>query len=110
MGIGIDSCYESIHGRAVRFERGDVLVLETDYYGAPDDPRLVGGDDAGGEHENVMSMFFLGVVLDGASDYHDVVTTTTTTDGRHHQSSFNLWNDFVPQLPSAKKKYQRFFR
>merc|ERR1711862_1051952 len=56
--IRIDSCYDPIgeeHG--IRFEKGDVLVLETDYYGASDDPRLVSIDDddesaAGGEHKN----------------------------------------------------------
>jgi len=67
----------------ISFEEGDVFTTETYYYGGTDDDRF-STPLAAGEHKNVMSMFFLGVVLDGSSSF---LTRPRT--------SFNLWNDFV---------------
>jgi len=87
--IRIASCYDQLPAGGIRFESGDVFVTESYYYGgAIDDDRLVQQQTpgiVGGEHKNVMSMFFTGVVLDGDADF---VTMERT--------SFNLWNNFVP--------------
>jgi len=81
--VEIGSCYEAIGPEGIRFEPGDIFTTESYYYGAKNDPNL--GPNAGGEHKNVMSMFFLGVILDGNAE---LLTERRT--------SFNLWNDFVP--------------
>ena len=60
-----------------------MLTTETIYHGGIDDDRFVGYGSSG-EHKNVMSMFFLGVVFEGDAEY---LTKKRT--------SFNLWNDFV---------------
>jgi len=80
--VRISSCYDQIQN-GIRFEAGDVFTTESYYYGGVDDARFK-GDKAAGEHKNVMTMFFTGVVLDGNSKY--------LTEER---TSFNLWNDFV---------------
>ena len=90
--IHIESCYDTqiyqndnINSNTVgiNFNEGDVLTTETIYHGGINDDRFV-GYGSGGEHKNVMSMFFLGVVFEGDSEY---LTKKRT--------SFNLWNDFV---------------
>lgn len=80
--IGIEPC-AALAAAPVHFERGDVFTTESVYYGGVDDARLIGAG-AGGEHKNVMSMMFLGVVFEGTSDY---LTKNRT--------SFSRWNDFV---------------
>mmetsp|Transcript_26791 Transcript_26791/g.55354 ORF Transcript_26791/g.55354 Transcript_26791/m.55354 type:complete len:608 (-) Transcript_26791:267-2090(-) len=84
--VGISSCYDTVpqSGEGIRFELGDVFVTESVYYGRNDDPNLQGNLGAAGEHKNVMSMFFLGVVFDGDSEFMT-----------KNRTSFNLWNDFV---------------
>lgn len=82
--VRISSCYDQIgKDYGIRFEAGDVFRTESYYYGGTDDVRF-SSKLAAGEHRNVMSMFFMGVVLDGDSRF--------TTDDR---TSFSLWNDFV---------------
>jgi len=98
--VGVTSCYDQIGPEGVRFDKGDVFTTESYYYGATNDPNL--GPITGGEHKNVMSMFFLGVVLEGTAEY--------ITENR---TSFNLWNDFVPLAgvgttrPTTKTKHLR---
>lgn len=89
--VAIGSCYEALGPDGIRFEEGDVFTTESYYYGAKDDPNL--GSVSGGEHKNVMSMFFLGVVMDGTDVFHHTP----------YKSSFNLWNNFVTQLPPMPK-------
>jgi len=91
--VRIDSCYDQIEEGGVPFDMGDVFTTESYYYGGTDDARFV-GDGASGEHKNVMSMFFMGVVLDGSSQY--------MTEDR---TSFNLWNDLV-NVAGVKSKSQ----
>ena len=88
--IHIESCYDTqIYQNdnsstvGINFNEGDVLTTETIYHGGIDDDRFVGYGSSG-EHKNVMSMFFLGVVFEGDAEY---LTKKRT--------SFNLWNDFV---------------
>jgi len=83
--IRIDSCYGTDifqNSDGIHFEEGDVLTTESIYNGSINDHRFV-GYGAGGEHKNVMSMFFTGVVFEGD-------TTFLTTEKR---TSFNGWGD-----------------
>merc|ERR1712107_545210 len=84
--IGIDSCYDTpiFADGGVNFEEGDVLTTESTYNGSIDDDRFV-GYGAAGEHKNVMSMFFLGVVFDGDTNYAK----------EENRTSFNNFGDFV---------------
>jgi len=68
--IQIESCYETdiFQNGGIRFNEGDVITTESIYNGGINDNRFV-GYGAGGEHKNVMSMFFTGVVLEGDATY-----------------------------------------
>lgn len=78
----MEPCRE-IESSSVRFDADDIFTVESFYYGGADDEHLV-GRGAAGEHKNVMSMVFVGVVFEGDAEY---LTKSRT--------SFNLWNDFV---------------
>jgi len=80
--VRIGSCYDQLPA-PVRFEAGDVFITESYYYSGTNDERF-SSVEAAGEHKNVMSMFLMGVILDGNSEF---LTKKRT--------SFNLWNDFV---------------
>jgi len=82
--IRIEPCYTEIGETGIRFDTGDVITAESFYYGGTQDERFV-GIGAAGEHKNVMSMFFMGVIFDGDTDY---LTKKRT--------SFSYWNNFVP--------------
>jgi len=80
--VRVSSCYDQI-GSGIRFEKGDVFTVESYYYAGTDDSRF-SNPLAAGDHKNVMSMIFTGVVFDGTSEF--------LTENR---TSFNEWNDFV---------------
>merc|ERR1712194_332982 len=97
--VRISSCYDQMmmnndgntntnnnNTGIVVFDKGDVFTTESYYYAGTDDDRFDPSfrSLAAGEHKNVMSMFFTGVILDGTSKF---LTKERT--------SFNLWNDFV---------------
>jgi hypothetical protein len=108
--VRIGSCYDDQSGLLfgddgrrgmIRFEKGAVFEVETTYDASPtDDPNLDPGSS--GEHRNVMSMFFLGVILD---DRRDV-------DGYDdRKTSLNLWNDFgrprrLPPPPPPPQRHR----
>ena len=89
--VQISSCYDQIRD-GIAFAAGDVFTTESYYYAGTDDDRFSNRLVAG-EHKNVMSMFFTGVVLDGTSKF--------LTGAR---TSFNLWNDFVHVAGLKSKK------
>jgi len=80
--IQIEPCTD-IDANPVSFHEADIFTLESVYYGGTDDERFH-GYGAAGEHKNVMSMMFMGVVFEGDAGW--------LTD-KH--TSFNAWNDFV---------------
>jgi hypothetical protein len=80
--VRISSCYDQIQD-GISFDAGDVFTTESYYYAGTDDDRFSKSLVAG-EHKNVMSMFFMGVILDGNSKF--LIEDRT---------SVNLWNDFV---------------
>jgi len=83
--IKIDSCYDTpiFKDGGIQFKEGDVLTTESIYNGSINDERFV-GYGAAGEHKNVMSMFFLGVVFDGNTKY-----------AREKRTSFNGFGDIA---------------
>jgi len=89
--VKISSCYDQIQD-GIAFAAGDVFTIESYYYAGTDDDRFSNRFVAG-EHKNVMSMFFTGVVFDGTSKF--------LTEER---TSFNLWNDFVHVAGLHSKK------
>mmetsp|Transcript_34637 Transcript_34637/g.81666 ORF Transcript_34637/g.81666 Transcript_34637/m.81666 type:complete len:568 (+) Transcript_34637:215-1918(+) len=91
--VQLSSCYDQIPEKGIRFERGDVFTTESVYYAGIDDPRF-DGQDAAGEHRNVMSIFVVAVAFDGDSDYLT-----------RNRTSSNLWNDFLPiaDVPRAQR-------
>lgn len=89
--IQIEPCHE-IESTSVHFNADDVFTTESFYYGGTDDERFE-GYGAAGEHKNVMSMMFMGVVFEGNAEYLF-----------KNRTSFNLWNDFV-HLADFEKHY-----
>lgn len=83
--IKIDSCYDTpiFQDGGIQFKEGDVLTTESIYNGSSNDERFV-GYGAAGEHKNVMSMFFLGVVFDGNTRY-----------AKEKRTSFNGFGDIT---------------
>eukprot|EP00751_Fragilariopsis_kerguelensis_P017881 CAMPEP_0170841298 /NCGR_PEP_ID=MMETSP0734-20130129/5094_1 /TAXON_ID=186038 /ORGANISM="Fragilariopsis kerguelensis, Strain L26-C5" /LENGTH=534 /DNA_ID=CAMNT_0011209279 /DNA_START=174 /DNA_END=1778 /DNA_ORIENTATION=- len=83
--IKIDSCYDTpiFKDGGIEFKEGDVLTTESIYNGSINDERFV-GYRAAGEHKNVMSMFFLGVVFDGNTRY-----------AKEKRTSFNGFGDIT---------------
>lgn len=89
--VEIDSCYDQLPTGGIVFEEGDVFTTETIYGVGTDDTNMEAA--VAGEHKNVMSMFFMAVEFHGNSKYFTKKRT-----------SFNKWNNFVPDLEYSKKK------
>lgn len=77
----LSSCYNQIPTGGIQFEKGDVLTVETYYYGGANHPQY-SSNLSSGDHKNVMSMFFAAVFIE------QTVKTFALS-----RNSIAIWND-----------------